>query len=233
MLDHLPLDEKWNVYTHGFGAVMSLLGSVLLFNHLNEVDTTTTLALLIYGFSMVFLFSASAIYHGVLPRQQAFWQKIDHIGIYFLIAGTYTPVTLTILKDSSGLYLLAGVWGIALIGILYKIFMIGRFKNFSLFLYLAMGWLVIFDIQNVIALFPEEAFIYLALGGFFYTVGTVFYRWERLYFHHVIWHVFVLAGAAAFSNGGCISCMSMRFIFRILLWVFGGLFTSNSFDDWE
>ena len=83
MLDHLPLDEKWNVYTHGFGAVMSLLGSVLLFNHLNEVDTTTTLALLIYGFSMVFLFSASAIYHGVLPKQQAFWQKIDHIGIYF------------------------------------------------------------------------------------------------------------------------------------------------------
>lgn len=196
MLDHLPLDEKWNVYTHGFGAVMSLLSSVLLFNHLNEVDTTTTLALLIYGFSMVFLFSASAIYHGVLPKQQAFWQKIDHIGIYFLIAGTYTPVTLTILKDSSGLYLLAGVWSIALIGTLYKIFMIGRFKNFSLFLYLAMGWLVIFDIQNVIALFPEEAFIYLALGGFFYTVGTVFYRWERLYFHHVIWHVFVLAGAA-------------------------------------
>ena len=197
MLDHLPLDEKWNVYTHGFGAVMSLLGSILLFNHLNEVDTTTTLALLIYGFSMVFLFSASAIYHGVLPKKQAFWQKIDHIGIYFLIAGTYTPVTLTILKDSSGLYLLAGVWGIALVGILYKIFMIGRFKNFSLFLYLAMGWLVIFDIQNVIALFPEEAFIYLALGGFFYTVGTVFYRWERFYFHHVIWHVFVLAGAAA------------------------------------
>ena len=197
MLDHLPLDEKWNVYTHGFGAVMSLLGSVLLFNHLNEVDTTTTLALLIYGFSMVFLFSASAIYHGVLPKQQAFWQKIDHIGIYFLIAGTYTPVTLTILKDSSGLYLLAGVWSIALIGTLYKIFMIGRFKNLSLFLYLAMGWLVIFDIQNVIALFPEEAFIYLALGGFFYTVGTFFYRWERLYFHHVIWHVFVLAGAAA------------------------------------
>ena len=196
MLDHLPLDEKWNVYTHGFGAVMSLLSSVLLFNHLNEVDTTTTLALLIYGFSMVFLFSASAIYHGVLPKQQAFWQKIDHIGIYFLIAGTYTPVTLTILKDSSGLYLLAGVWSIALIGTLYKIFMIGRFKKFSLFLYLAMGWLVIFDIQNVIALFPEEAFIYLALGGFFYTVGTVFYRWERLYFHHVIWHVFVLAGAA-------------------------------------
>ncbi|MGB1445704.1 MAG: PAQR family membrane homeostasis protein TrhA [Flavobacteriaceae bacterium] len=197
MLEHLPLDEKWNVYTHGFGAVMSLLGSVLLFNHLNEVDTTTTLALLIYGFSMVFLFSASAIYHGVLPRQQAFWQKIDHIGIYFLIAGTYTPVTLTILKDSSGLYLLAGVWSIAFIGTLYKIFMIGRFKNFSLFLYLAMGWLVIFDIQNVIALFPEEAFIYLALGGFFYTVGTVFYRWECLYFHHVIWHVFVLAGATA------------------------------------
>ena len=197
MLDHLPLNEKWNVYTHGFGALMSALGMVYLLQNFFPADRIAFVALLIYGASMVFLFSASAIYHGVTPQYQAFWQKIDHIGIYFLIAGTYTPVTLTILKDSSGWYLLAGVWSIALFGTFYKVFLINRFHNFSLFLYLAMGWLVIFDIQNVMERFPQEGFIYLVLGGFFYTTGAVFYRWERLYFHHVIWHVFVLGGAAS------------------------------------
>ena len=103
--------------------------------------------------------------------------------------------------------------------------MIGRFKNFSLFLYLAMGWLVIFDIRNVIALFPEEAFIYLALGGFFYTVGAAFLPLGTLVLSSCNLACFCSRRCCStFSNGGCISCMSMRFIFRILLWVFGGLF---------
>lgn len=197
MLNHLCLEEKWNVYTHGFGVIASLVGILWIFTTPNSMDLWARIGVFVYGFSMVFLFSASSIYHGVKLKYQAFWQKIDHIGIFILIAGSYTPVSLTILKESSGYYLLAGVWGIALIGTVYKLFFIGRFKNLSLFLYLGMGWLVIFDIQNVMALFPEQAFFYLALGGFFYTAGTVFYRWERLYFHHVIWHVFVLGGAAA------------------------------------
>ena len=197
MLDHLPLDEKWNVYTHGSGALLSSIGTVCLLINLPPVDSTVFIALLIYGASMVFLFSSSAIYHGVTSKHQAFWQKIDHIGIFFLIAGTYTPVCLTILIDSSGWRLFSAVWSIAFFGVLYKIFFINRYQNFSLFLYLAMGWLVIFDIQNVLERFPEEAFFYLALGGFFYTVGAAFYRWERLYFHHVVWHFFVLGGAAS------------------------------------
>lgn len=195
MLNHLSLDERWNVYTHGFGAVASLVGFLWLILGGTFYEKTTLIAVLIYGFSMVFLFSVSAIYHSAGKEHQPFWQKVDHIGIYFLIAGTYTPVTLTILKESSGYALLAGVWTIALIGTLYKLFFIGRFKNLSLLLYLAMGWLVIFDIENVMALFPDQAFYYLALGGFFYTTGTIFYRWESLYYHHVIWHIFVLAGA--------------------------------------
>ena len=197
MLNHLPLEEKWNVYTHGFGAVTSLIGIIWIFSQSVSMDFWASVGVFIYGFSMVFLFTASSIYHGVRLEYQAFWQKVDHIGIYLLIAGSYTPVTLTILKESSGYYLLAGVWAIAIVGTVYKLFFIGRFKNLSLLLYLAMGWLVIIDIQNVINLFPALAFIYLALGGGFYTVGTIFYRWERLYFHHVIWHVFVLAGAAS------------------------------------
>lgn len=191
----LPLDEQWNVATHAFGALLSFIGIVFVFQLGSISDPYALTGLLIYGASMIFLFLASAIYHGASPKRQAFWQKVDHIGIYFLIAGTYTPVALTILKDSSGLYLLSGVWLIALVGTVYKIFLIHRFQNLSLILYLAMGWLVILDIENVRTLFPTDAFYALVAGGFFYTVGTLFYRWEKLYFNHVIWHFFVLGGA--------------------------------------
>ena len=197
MLGYLPLEERWNVYTHGFGAIASLMGVFWIFTHPVAMDLITIVGISIYGFSMVFLFSASTIYHGVRIKHQPFWQKIDHIGIFFLIAGSYTPVTLTILRESSGYYLLAGVWSIAIIGTIYKLFYIGKFKNISLLIYLGMGWLVVFDIQNVMTLFPDQAFYYLCIGGFFYTTGTIFYRWERLYFNHVIWHLFVLAGAAS------------------------------------
>lgn len=196
MLDHLSLEEKWNVYTHGFGAIASFFGILWIFSTPLSMNLWASVGVFIYGFSLVFLFTASSIYHGVSIARQAFWQKIDHIGIFLLIAGSYTPVTLTVLRESSGFYLLGGVWTIAIIGTAYKLFFINRFKNLSLFLYLAMGWLVLFDLQNVIDLFPDKAFHYLALGGGFYTAGTIFYRWETLYFHHVIWHFFVLAGAA-------------------------------------
>lgn len=197
MLVHLSLEERWNVYTHGFGAILGFLGIVFLFLYHLPTSFLGQLGLLVYGFSLVFLFSVSALYHAAIPSRQAFWQKMDHIGIFILIAGTYTPVTLILLWNSSGPYLLTAVWAIALFGLVYKLWYIGKHQNFSLFLYLTMGWLVIFDFQEVFSLFPSTAFFFLALGGFFYTLGTVFYRWESLYFHHVIWHVFVLAGAAS------------------------------------
>ena len=194
MLDHLPLEEKWNVYTHGFGAVISLLGIIWIFSHPVSLDFWASVGVFIYGFSMVFLFSASSIYHGIKLKYQAFWQKIDHIAIYLLIAGSYTPVTLTILKESSGYYLLVGVWTIALLGTVYKLFFIGRFKNFSLLLYLVMGWLVIFDIKNVVTLFPAQAF----LPG----------AWRRILYR---WNNFLPLGASllspcdlsCFCFGGC------------------------------
>ena len=195
MFRNISLEERWNVYTHSAGAVLSFFGIILLFLLLPSLSVRATVGLFIYGFSMVFLFTVSAIYHSTLPPQQFFWQKMDHIGIFVLIAGSYTPVTLTLLWSTSGPYLLTAVWGIALFGIVYKLFYIGKHQNFSLFLYLAMGWLVIVDFEQVLNVFPSTAFFFLALGGFFYTAGTIFYRWESLYFHHVIWHFFVLGGA--------------------------------------
>ena len=110
MLKQLPLDERWNVYTHLFGAFLSLLGICWVFFTFDTLDAYAAISLAVYGFSLIFLFSVSAKYHSVLGEKQIFWQKIDHIGIFFLIAGTYTPVTLTVLYTSSGLYLFAGVW---------------------------------------------------------------------------------------------------------------------------
>jgi hemolysin III len=197
MMEHLSKEERWNVYTHGFGAILSLI-AFLSFLIFDSVDTQEALiGFLIYGFSLLFLFSASTIYHASSKVHQVFWQKIDHIGIYILIAGSYTPVTLSVLKESSGIPMLIAIWSIALVGAIYKLFLIGRFKNFSLFLYLGMGWLVVFDSENVYNLFPHEALVWLVLGGFFYTFGTIFYKLERLYFSHVIWHLFVLMGAAS------------------------------------
>lgn len=195
MLKQISLEERWNVYTHALGALLSWVGMYVIFTTSVITSFEVQIGVFVYLLSVFFLFSASVIYHSRPPAQQPFWQKIDHIAIFFLIAGTYTPVTLTLLLPTSGIYLLVAVWGIAFLGVLYKLFYIGKHKNFSLFLYLLMGWLVVADFQNVYALFPKDAFLFLALGGGFYTVGTLFYRWESLYFHHVIWHVFVLAGA--------------------------------------
>ena len=143
------------------------------------------------------MFVSSSIYHAQTGVQKVKWQKIDHIGIYFLIAGTYTPVCLTVLYKTSGLIILLIVWALAFIGIVYKLFFINKFVNFSLFLYLFMGWLIIFDFENTYSLLSKELLTYLILGGVFYSFGTIFYKWERLDFNHVIWHIFVLLGAAS------------------------------------
>lgn len=193
---NLPVEEKGNVLTHFFGCMASIAGSLWLMEQLFIDLPRVVLSVSLYGFSLVFLFAASTIYHGAPQHHSAFWQKVDHIAIYFLIAGTYTPVGMTILYDSNGPLLLTVVWGLAVMGLVYKLFFMNRWMGFSLFLYLAMGWLVVFEFSTVYQLFSDKALWCLVGGGFWYTFGVVFYRWHSLRFHHVIWHVFVLLGAA-------------------------------------
>ena len=123
VLNHLPVEEKWNVYTHLFGFLLSLVGSGWVLFHIDSEGFRVSFGVFLYGLSLVALFGASTIYHAVFREHQAFWQKVDHIAIYFLIAGSYTPVGLTILYNSSGVYLLIAVWTLAIIGVLYKIFL--------------------------------------------------------------------------------------------------------------
>jgi len=189
-------EEFWNTITHAIGIPLGVIGLVLLLLNDTQRSEFSSLSIWIYGGSIILLYTASTIYHAI-PRLswKPILRKIDHISIYILIAGTYTPVTLISLINGSGWPLFWVVWGITAIGTLLKIFYTGRFEAISLILYLAMGWLIIFDIQNVLELHSTMGLSLLALGGAFYTFGIVFYVLERIPLNHAIWHLFVLAGS--------------------------------------
>lgn len=189
-------EEFWNTISHVLGILLGVVGLILLLIYDTHKTNYSTMSVLIYGFSIILLYSASTIYHAITKiERKKILRKIDHISIYFLIAGTYTPVALISLENSSGWPLFWTVWGIAVFGTMLKIFFTGRFEVISLILYLVMGWLIVFDIQNVLELHSSLGLTLLALGGASYTLGIVFYVIEKIPFNHAIWHLFVLAGS--------------------------------------
>ena len=189
------LEERLNAWSHGFGAVLGAVGLILLITHSNAT-TLEVLSVIVYGLSTIILFSASALYHAVQDeRLKHYFRIVDHISIYLLIAGTYTPVTLITLSDSRGWLLFGMVWGIAGFGLVLKLFFTGRFEVLSTLLYLVMGWLVVLDVSTLIEKMPTNGLLLLMSGGLFYTLGIVFYAIKKIPYNHVIWHVFVLAGA--------------------------------------
>ena len=188
-------EELLNVITHGLGIPFSAIGLILLLVNYNS-DLVNMAYVIIYGLSMLLLFSASTIYHyATEPKYKTALRKLDHISIYALIAGTYTPICMSVLKDSRGVLLFILVWSVAAFGLILKLFFTGKFEKISLLLYLVMGWLIVIDIQQLYESISSQALTYLILGGVCYTGGIVFYVMHKLKFHHVIWHVFVLLGA--------------------------------------
>jgi hemolysin III len=191
-----PKEELWNAISHGLGVILGVIGLVILLFHDEEKTPYSTFSIIVYAISAILLYSASTIYHAISHvRWKAIFRKIDHISIFFLIAGTYTPVALIMLEKGSGWEIFTAVWCIALAGTILKIFFTGKYEKLSLALYLFMGWLIIFDIQNLIAAASLAGLALLALGGAFYTIGIVFYVFHRLPYNHVIWHFFVLGGS--------------------------------------
>ena len=187
------LQEKWNAYSHALGLLLGLIGFGFLLKTSNE---TTLLSIVVYSITVILLFSASTLYHAVQnPRLKSKLRIVDHISIYYLIAGTYTPVCVLLLQASKGGLLLYLVWGLALFGTFLKLFFTGKFEVFSLVLYGIMGWLIVIDIQYLIENTSTLGLVYLAMGGFFYTIGIVFYAVKKIPFNHLIWHIFVLGGA--------------------------------------
>lgn len=189
-------EEHWNTGTHGLGVLLGLAGAYFLNREASSLDGLARSAVWVYSLSVILLFTASTVYHFVsFPPLKRKLRILDHISIYYLIAGTYTPVSLIVLADSSGWLLFWLVWGMALFGTLLKIFFTGRFEIFSLLLYLLMGWLIMVDISNLIDRLSHQAQLFLMAGGAFYTVGIAFYAIRRIPFNHMIWHLFVLCGA--------------------------------------
>lgn len=191
------LEEQLNAWSHAIGAALGIAALVLLivFSD-NDTKPWSLFSVIFYGISIIVLFLASTFYHAVKGKKRKhYFRIVDHISIYLLIAGTYTPVLLILLRDSLGWPLFWTVWGIAAFGVILKLFFTGRFETFSTLLYLVMGWLIVLDYTNAATALGTDGVFWLIAGGLFYTVGIVFYAIEKIPYNHVIWHLFVLAGA--------------------------------------
>jgi hemolysin III len=189
------IEEQLNVWSHGLGAALGIVGLVLLLVFCDS-NALKIFSVVVYGVSIIILFSASTLYHAIKNESKKhIFRIIDHISIYLLIAGTYTPVTLVTLSESRGWLLFWLVWGIAALGLILKLFFTGRFEIFSTLLYLVMGWLIVFDFSALVESMATNGLLLLFAGGLFYTVGIVFYAINKIPYNHVIWHLFVLGGA--------------------------------------
>lgn len=195
-LNSLEKEEKFNTISHGVGAVLAMVGMIVLIKANSYKSVYATFAIIIYNISLISMLTVSTIYHAVENRIWKLRTRIlDHINIYYLIAGTYTPVALITLINGNGWLIFGIVWGIAGVGTILKLFFTGKFEIISLLLYLAMGWLIVFDFQNLIDKTSENGINLLMLGGAFYTIGIIFYAVRRIPYNHFIWHLFVLCGA--------------------------------------
>ncbi len=190
-------EETLNVLTHGVGFVLSLIGLPLLIMKSLEFDSFWEgMSLIIYGLSMLILYLASTLYHSAKKEKLRRRLNIfDHAAIYLLIAGTYTPFTIIVLKGSIGWILFGLTWFFALVGIVLKLFFTGKYKKLSTIIYVFMGWQIIFAIKPLMNNFPSEGLSLLIYGGVFYTVGALLYSIKKLPFNHAIFHVFVVLGS--------------------------------------
>ena len=189
--------EIANSITHGIGIIFGIAAlPVLSALAATKNNNIAVVGAAVYGFCFLLLFSMSTLYHAFQnPRAKKVLHVFDHISIYFLIAGTYTPFLLNYMMNTTGITLLCVLWGLTLIGIVFKIFFTGRFNFVSTLVYIGMGWILLFGGRQFFDAIPFDVMLMIAIGGGLYTVGALFYLWEELYYHHVIWHLFVLSAA--------------------------------------
>ncbi|CAH7122792.1 MULTISPECIES: hemolysin III family protein [Vibrio] len=197
--EYSDIEERANAITHGLGVVLGVVGLILLlsraFDHQADMLTITSMA--VYGSSIILLFLASTLYHSITTEKtKRLLKTLDHCAIYLLIAGSYTPFLLVSLRTPLAMWLMAVIWGIALVGIIMKIAFVYRFKRLSLVTYLAMGWLSLIVVYQLAMNIEMGGLVLLALGGVIYSLGVIFYVAKRIPYNHAIWHLFVLAGCA-------------------------------------
>ncbi len=190
-------EEIANSVTHGVGALISIAGLVLLvvFSALYG-NAWHVVSSSVYGSSLLILYLSSTLYHSIQGRRvKSFFRILDHSSIYILIAGTYTPFTLVSLNGPWGWSLFGMIWGLAVAGIIFKVFFINRFGVLSVIIYVLMGWMIVIAIRPVVDAVPMGGLALIVAGGLCYTSGLVFYAWKKLKYAHMIWHLFVIAGS--------------------------------------
>jgi len=191
-------EEIANAVTHGIGALASAAaGAVLVTLATLHGTRLQQVSAIIFCSSLLLLYTSSTLYHAIPSAAAKRRLKVfDHCAIYLLIAGTYTPFALIGLHGPVGWWLFGVAWGLAAVGVTFKLFFTGRFKLFSTLVYIGMGWMAVFAIRPMMVNIPLASLIWLLVGGVAYTAGTVFYHNEKLRYSHAVWHLFVLAGSA-------------------------------------
>lgn len=190
-------EEIANAVTHGIGAGLSVAALVLLIVFAeNRGDKWYVLSYTIYGVSLLLLYLGSTLYHSIANvKAKKLFRIFDHASIYILIAGTYTPFTLTVLRPTVGWIIFSIVWILAVAGIIMKVLFIGKFNVLSTIIYIGMGWIIIFAMKYLMALLPVNGIILLFAGGIIYTAGAVLYLFDKVPYNHAVWHVFVMGGS--------------------------------------
>ena len=190
-------EEKLNIITHAFGLILSITAfPFLLMKSFDYEGFSKSLSLLIYGLSLIILYAASTFYHAANePNLRRKLNILDHAAIYVLIAGSYTPFTIIVLKGTLGWFILGFTWSFAIAGIVIKLFFTGRFEKLSTILYVLMGWQIIFAMKPLSNNLSNEGVELLFYGGLFYTIGALFYSLKKIQYNHAIFHVFVVLGS--------------------------------------
>lgn len=208
----LDRDEIANVVTHGLGVLLSVgAGAALIALAALQAGTREMISVAIFSASLVLLYSASTLYHAARhPKTKARLKVLDHCAIFILIAGTYTPFTIAAIRGGWGWSLFCVIWGMALIGIVFKLFFTGRYKLLSTAMYIGMGWLVVVALVPLVQALSGAGLAWLVAGGLLYTVGTLFYHRESIPYSHAIWHGFVLAGSSCHFVAVAIEMLKTR-----------------------
>jgi hemolysin III len=189
--------ERFNSISHLIGAAAALAGAAgLIVIAAQQGDTWKIVSFSIYGASLILLYLFSTLYHSLHHKGKTVFQKLDHLAIYLLIAGTYTPITLVTLRNRGGWTIFGLIWGLAVLGIVLEVFVRKGRRIVPVVIYLAMGWLIIIALKPLLASLDAGGFIWLLLGGVFYSSGVFFYAFSNKVNHfHGIWHLFVMAGS--------------------------------------
>lgn len=196
--------ERANTLTHLAGFIFGLVAFPLLVQHILSGDARPLdpIGAVVYGIGFLMVFGFSSLYHYHRePARKRLMKIWDHISIYFLIAGTYTPLLLHYATPEVQTWMLGVLWGLTAFGTVFKIFFTGRFRLISTAVYVAMGWLIVLAPASFRQAIPDEQVLWIIIGGACYTIGVVFYLVEKIPFNHAIWHVFVLGGAISHFMG--------------------------------